>query len=454
MKKSNSKSEATGICFILCTWLVILVFFSSCVPAKRPVSRIDKVLPEKGFDLIPRSEENFLSQKIAADIEKDTEIIENELLNKYIEELGVRIISRTPFRYFVDGYEWAFQIIDSSDINAFATLGGKIYLSRGMIEATESESELAGVLAFEMGHIMARNVHQHVSQDAVIRGLVLPGEMIQGQEGLENLGQVLEAKGGAYNYFSSLEYYPEEVEKADKFALHNSYDAGLNPRGFINFMHRLLERKSQEAFPRWIQRNPWSLRREEHLLAILKLFPPVAFREETLKFDDFKIQLKSLAPPAWEIEEELTIPEYAAVLTVNVLGNVDWIDTGLDVVEDQVIYFQASGGISLQKGNPLAYCGPEGYNLRTMQQPIADKKIGALIGKVVKLISIETDEETGEEIRNEIERCFYIGPENRVRMELDGRLFLGINENIVGDNSGEFKVTIHLEKPIDEQQAF
>ncbi len=450
MRKHKLRSEVIWCRLALYALLVMIVFSSCRVPVKKPISVIEEALPEKGFDLIPPSEENLYGLQISSDIDREVKLIEDESVARYIEELGQRLVLRTPFRYFVESYEWAFKIVDTPEINAFATLGGKIYISRGLIEVAERESELAGILAFEMGHVMARSVQQHLSQDAVKQGLILPGEMIQGQEGLASLNQVLEAEGGAYHYFSNLEYYPEEVEKADKFALHNIYDAGFNPRSFIILMYRLLESKGQEAFPFWVQRNPWSLEREKHLLALLKLFPPVSFREESFNFESFKTQLQTLAPPPSEIEEEPSLPEYAEVLTVNVQGDVDWTDTGLEVDIDQEIYFRASGGISLQKGNPLAYCGPDGYNLKTMQQPLANEKIGSLIGKVVKLISIEINEETQEEIRNEIERYFYIGSENRVKMEIDGRLFLGINENIVGDNSGEFQVTIFLEKPIEE----
>lgn len=127
-----------------------------------------------------------------------------------------------------------------------------------------------------------------------------------------------------------------------------------------------------------------------------------------------------------------------------VAANQSWTDTGIDVAEDLTIYFEATGVISLQKGNPMAYCGPDGLSLRTVQQPFPDKNIGALIGKVVFLISVEIDEETGEETRNEIVKEFYIGEENRVKMPISGRLFLGINENVVGDNSGEFKVLLQF----------
>ena len=69
-----------------------------------------------------------------------------------------------------------------------------------------------------------------------------------------------------------------------------------------------------------------------------------------------------------------------------------------------------------------------------------------MIGKVVLLISIEIDEETGEETRNEIVELFYIGSEKMVSMPLDGRLYLGINENVVEDNTGQYTVDIRLSR--------
>jgi hypothetical protein len=136
--------------------------------------------------------------------------------------------------------------------------------------------------------------------------------------------------------------------------------------------------------------------------------------------------------------------ESGRVYRLTVASNTQWTDTGYDVQQSQEIHFRASGGISLQVGNPMAYCGPDGYDLKTLQQPLQDNNIGAVIGKVVLLISIEIDEETGEETRNEMEELFYIGLEQKVSMPLNGRLFLGINENVVEDNSGQYTVDIRL----------
>lgn len=133
-------------------------------------------------------------------------------------------------------------------------------------------------------------------------------------------------------------------------------------------------------------------------------------------------------------QEEETWQELA------VKGNVAWTDTGHDVEEGEEITFVASGSISLQKGNPDASCGPDGYNLKFIQQPIPDENLGSLIGKVARLLFVEKDKETGEEIRHELVELFFIGEKNTVKMPMSGRLFLGINESIVGDNEGEYIV--------------
>jgi len=151
--------------------------------------------------------------------------------------------------------------------------------------------------------------------------------------------------------------------------------------------------------------------------------------------------VSNAAVPAQESSQSVP-PDLEPVKQMTVSGVSNWTDTGLDVVEGQEYVVRATGGISLQRGNPTAYCGPDGYDLKTAQQPLPDRNIGALVGRVVLLISVEKDPETKKEIRNERIEVFYIGSESRVMMPLKGRFFLGINENVAGDNSGEFKASI------------
>lgn len=154
-----------------------------------------------------------------------------------------------------------------------------------------------------------------------------------------------------------------------------------------------------------------------------------------------------------EREEIQLLPQDTAPLLaprqavrVAVVSSESWTDTGYRVLAGQDVQFQASGVISLQKGNPIAFpCSPEGLPIKTVQQAFREENIGALIGKVVQLVALEVDEETQEETRYEEEKLFYIGANNRVTMPLSGHLYLGVNELVVVDNDGIFNALFFLD---------
>jgi len=135
-------------------------------------------------------------------------------------------------------------------------------------------------------------------------------------------------------------------------------------------------------------------------------------------------------------------PARDSAVTIIVPGHLPWTDTGIEVTAGEEFLFAAQGKISLQKGNPESECGPNGYDIQTAQQPLPGKNLGSLIGKVVIAVIETVDEKTKIGRRDEIAEVFFLGPGGRVEMPARGRLFLGINDNVIGDNAGEFTVTI------------
>ncbi|MBP7706440.1 MAG: hypothetical protein KA243_04245 [Candidatus Aminicenantes bacterium] len=127
---------------------------------------------------------------------------------------------------------------------------------------------------------------------------------------------------------------------------------------------------------------------------------------------------------------------------VAVPGAAGWVDTGIDVGPGQEIRFAATGRVDLQMGNPEASCGPEGVDLVTVEQPVPNANLGALIGKVVQPVARRLDEDSGQEIRDEIFVLFLVGAESVQTVPFQGRLYLGINENVTRDNGGEFQVVV------------
>jgi hypothetical protein len=128
--------------------------------------------------------------------------------------------------------------------------------------------------------------------------------------------------------------------------------------------------------------------------------------------------------------------------TIVVPADAGWVDTGIDVVPGEEFRFAASGEIDLQKGNPEAVCDAGGIDLITGEQPVPNANLGALIGKVVQLVARRSDKDSGVEVRDEIFVLFLIGRESAVTVPIKGRLFLGVNENVLKDNGGQYSVVV------------
>ncbi|HEY9624761.1 MAG TPA: M48 family metallopeptidase, partial [Crinalium sp.] len=88
-------------------------------------------------------------------------------VNQYISEVGQRLVpySDRP------NIPYTFQVVNDSQINAFATMGGYVYVTSGLIKTADNEAQLASVIGHEIGHIAARHAVQQMRETAVQQGL-------------------------------------------------------------------------------------------------------------------------------------------------------------------------------------------------------------------------------------------------------------------------------------------
>lgn len=112
--------------------------------------------------------------------------IDNTALSAYVTRVGRVIASVTDFA----GEPWVFTVVDSPRINAFATPGGYVYITRGMVALANSEAELAAVLAHEIAHLTANHIGEREERNSnagigVLVGTAL-GAIIGGKEGLRD----------------------------------------------------------------------------------------------------------------------------------------------------------------------------------------------------------------------------------------------------------------------------
>lgn len=148
----------------------------------------------------------------------------NRSLNRYVNEIGQRLAqaSERP------DIPYTFQVVDDRAINAFATMGGYVYINTGTILAADNEAELASVIAHEIGHITARHAVTQMRDAALSQGLMTAA-------GLQESTIVRLGVQFAVNLPTSRE---DELE-ADSLGLNNLMRAGYAPIGMVNFMKKL-----------------------------------------------------------------------------------------------------------------------------------------------------------------------------------------------------------------------
>jgi beta-barrel assembly-enhancing protease len=109
-----------------------------------------------------------------------TRLITDSTLNRYVTDVGQRLAGassrRIPYR---------FHIADDKSINAFATMGGYVYVTSGLMKAADNEAQLASVMGHEIGHIEKRHLLAQIKQNMIARGLVAS---TLGQSQLANMG--------------------------------------------------------------------------------------------------------------------------------------------------------------------------------------------------------------------------------------------------------------------------
>jgi beta-barrel assembly-enhancing protease len=114
-------------------------------------------------------EEVKLGQQINDELfKKELKAYKDPVLNTYINEIGQRLVlnnqrPKLPF---------TFQVVDDKQVNAYATAGGFVYVTTGLLRTAENEAEVAGVIGHEIGHVEGKHLITQMSRQAFQEGLM------------------------------------------------------------------------------------------------------------------------------------------------------------------------------------------------------------------------------------------------------------------------------------------
>ena len=176
-------------------------------------------------------------------------IFEDEKLLAYVREVGnaVAKVSHRP------NLEYQFHIIDSPEINAFALPGGYVYVNRGLLTFMNSESELAAVLAHEIGHITARHAVQQQARGALASTVATVGGFVTAVVTRSGyVGSQISEVASIWAQTGLSGFGREHELEADSLGAEYLVKAGYDPAAMIKVITTL---KNQEDFNRKISNN-------------------------------------------------------------------------------------------------------------------------------------------------------------------------------------------------------
>jgi Zn-dependent protease with chaperone function len=200
-------------------------------------------------------------------------------------------------------------VLNSKEINAFALPGGFVFVERGLLESAEDESQLAGVIAHEMSHVVARHGHKLMTkatiagifyQAAQVAAIVLTG-------GVGGIGTYYALQYGFYGLGLTLNLTLLGVsrdfeQQADQLGIQYAWKSGYDPSGFIRFFDKLATKEGYVNGASWFRSHPPFYQRMVETEREISYLPKP--QNPVVDTPEFKAMKESLTKVTFKAEEE------------------------------------------------------------------------------------------------------------------------------------------------------
>ncbi|WP_420126687.1 M48 family metallopeptidase [Longimicrobium sp.] len=245
---------------------------------------------------VSTQQEVALGADYSAQINRQMPMLNDQATLNYINQIGSQLAAIADPR----GIRYHFYVVNSDVVNAFALPGGYVYVNRGIIERADNVSELAGVLAHEIGHVAERHSIEQLqrAQNANLGLNVLYGVLLgRAPSGVEQAG--IQVGGSAV--FAG--YTRDAEREADRVGVAYLMRAGYNPNGLATFFEELLslQQRQPSRVEQWFATHPTTQERVANARAIIAATPGAQganLTTDTRAFQNIRARVTSLpAPP-------------------------------------------------------------------------------------------------------------------------------------------------------------
>lgn len=205
-------------------------------------------------------QEQAIAEQILREVAISDDVVRDVEVTDYIKALGTRLVANGPEKQ----QKFHFFVVQDQSINAFAMPGGVIGVHTGLMLAANSESELAGVLGHEIGHVTQRHLARMLAAQKAdtlknIAGLALALLVSRANPQLAS-GAMTTAS--AIGVQSQLDYTREHEREADRIGLQILDSGGFDVRGMPAFFQTLQRgTRFEGSAPSFLRTHPLTTER-------------------------------------------------------------------------------------------------------------------------------------------------------------------------------------------------
>ncbi len=269
---SPHTSHARGMAIFISTMLLLSNLLSTAIAGNIELPSFG----DPSGQVMTPTQERRLGQAFMRSVRKSLKVVSDPLLNSYIESLGMRLVSNSgdanqPFSFF---------LVDNKEVNAFAGPAGNIAVFTGLILTTESESELASVVAHEIAHVtqkhLARTFDSAERMGIPTAAIMLAAIILGAASNNSDVGAAAAAGLQAGLIQRQINFTRENEKEADRVGIKILADSKFDPRAMPAFFTRLGKVNmvyDSHKLPEFLQTHPISKNRMADTMGRAATYP-------------------------------------------------------------------------------------------------------------------------------------------------------------------------------------
>lgn len=200
-------------------------------------------------------QEKELGKKLMLYVKKHRELIEDPFIVNYVNRIGNHIVAQLP----APAFDFHFYILKEDIYNAFAAPAGHVFINSGLLDAMESEEELAGILAHEVAHVLCRHISKQIERSKKI-GLATLAGVLTGifLGGSPTATGAITSSSIAAGKSLSLKYSRENETEADQVGLKYLTKAGYGGGGLLKILQKIRAKRwfGPQHIPSYMSTHP------------------------------------------------------------------------------------------------------------------------------------------------------------------------------------------------------